>query len=303
MSLDLENLKVPEDLPAGDMPGEHVKIAEGHIKKAGTIFPLLMEKIDHAMKDGSDGKIVVSICGGSGAGKSGIASVLSYLLNEAGLGSYVMSGDNYPKRIPAANDNERLHIFRQGGIRALKDAGILTPEIVSILQELQRDNMDAEPTLSTEYEWFGQYIVNASGALKDYLGSPDEQDYEEVNSILSSFKKGADELWLKRMGRDEASLWYDRVDMRDKKILILEWTHGNSEYLRGVDISILLASTPQETLSYRLERGRDHGIDSPFTTIVLNLEQAILDSQASRASIILTKSGNITSHEDYMKML
>lgn len=303
MSLDLENLKVPEDLPAGDMPGEHVKIAEGHIKKAGTIFPLLKEKIDHAMKDGSDGKIVVSICGGSGAGKSGIASVLSYLLNETGLGSYVMSGDNYPKRIPAANDNERLHIFRQGGIRALKDAGILTPEIVSILQELQRNNMDAEPTLSTEYEWFGQYIVNASGALKDYLGSPDEQDYEEVNSILSSFKKGADELWLKRMGRDEASLWYDRVDMKDIKILILEWTHGNSEYLKGVDISIMLASTPQETLSYRLERGRDHGIDSPFTTIVLNLEQAILDSQASRASIILTKSGNITSHEDYMKML
>ncbi len=303
MSLNLENIKIPADLPAGDMPGEHVNIAEGHIKKALVIFPILIKKIDSALNTSTSDKIVVSICGGSGAGKSGIASVLSYLLNEEGLNSYVMSGDNYPRRIPAANDNERLHIFRQGGIRALRDAGILTPEIVSILRELQRDNRDAEPTLSTEYEWFGQYIVNASGALKDYLGSPDEQDYDEVNSILSSFKAGADELWLKRMGRDEASLWYDRVNMKDKKILILEWTHGNSEYLRGVDIPVLLASTPQETLAYRLERGRDHGIDSPFTTIVLNLEQAILDSQVSRASIILTKSGNITSPEDYMKML
>lgn len=303
MSLNLENVKIPADLPAGDMPDEHVTIAEGHIKKAMIIFPLLIERIESVLNESASDKIVVSICGGSGAGKSGIASVLSYLLNEEGLNSYVMSGDNYPRRIPAANDNERLHIFRQGGIRALRDAGILTPEIVGILQELQRDNRDAEPTLSTKYEWFGQYIVNASGALKDYLGSPDEQDYDEVNSILSSFKEGADELWLKRMGRDEASLWYDRVNMKDKKILILEWTHGNSEYLRGVDIPVLLASTPQETLAYRLERGRDHGIDSPFTTIVLNLEQAILDSQVSRASIILTKSGNITSPEDYMKML
>ena len=303
MSLNIENVKIPADLPTGDMPGEHVNIADGHIRKAKVIFPVLMEKIGPAMKDASGGKIVVSICGGSGAGKSGIASVLSYLLNEAGLGSYVMSGDNYPRRIPSANDNERLHIFRQGGVRALRDAGILTPEITDILQGLQRDNMDAEPTLSTKYEWFGQYIVNASGALKDYLGSPDEQDYDEVNAILSSFKGGADELWLKRMGRDEASLWYERVDMNGKKILILEWTHGNSEYLKGVDIPILLASTPQETLAYRLERGRDLGSDSPFTTIVLNLEQAILDSQASRAAIILTRNGDITTHEDYLKML
>lgn len=303
MSLNIENVNIPANLPAGDMPGEHVKIADGHIRKAKTIFPVLIDKIDSAMKGVSNGKIVISICGGSGAGKSGIASVLSYLLIEAGLGSYVMSGDNYPRRIPSANDNERLHIFRQGGVRALRDAGIMTPEITDILRDLQRNNRDADPTLSTEYEWFGQYIVNASGALKDYLGSPDEQDYDEVNSILSSFKEGADELWLKRMGRDEASLWYDRVDMRDKNILILEWTHGNSEYLRGVDIPILLASTPQETLAYRLERGRDLGSDSPFTTIVLNLEQTILDSRASRAAIILTRNGDITSPEDYRKML
>jgi hypothetical protein len=116
---------------------------------------------------------------------------------------------------------------------------------------------------------------------------------DESNERRKEYGDGKDALWLKRMGRDEAALWYDKVDMKDKKILILEWTHGLSEHLKYVDIPIMLTSTPEETLNYRLERGRDHGIDSPFTTIVLNLEQAILDSQASRAAIILSKDGEI----------
>ncbi len=292
--MDIENMKIPCDIPTGDMPGERIRIAEGHIKKAKIIFPVLLEKIDSARKENPDKKLVVSISGGSGAGKSGIASVLSYMLNEAGLLSHVISGDNYPRRIPSANDNERLHIFRQGGIRALKDAGILNPDIVNALQQLQKDNRDSDPKLSMEFDWFGQYIVAASGALKDYLGSPDEIDFDEINGILKDFRDGKEAIWLKRMGRDEASLWYDRVNMKDKKILILEWTHGNSEHLKYVDVPVLLCSTPEETLNYRLERGRDNGIDSPFTTIVLNLEQAILDSQASRAAIILTKDVELT---------
>ena len=296
-------MQIPENIPTGDMPGEKIQIAEGHIRKAKILFPLLWEKIEALNKTDPEKKLVISVSGGSGVGKSGIASVLAYMLNEAGLSSHVVSGDNYPRRIPSANDNERLHIFRQAGIRALRDAGILNPDIINILRELQRDDLDSDPKLSMEYDWFGQYIVAASGALKDYLGSPDEQDYDEVNEILKDFRDGSEKIWLKRMGRDEASLWYDRVDMKDKKILILEWTHGNSEHLKYVDIPILLSSTPEETLAYRMERGRDKGIDSAFTTIVLNLEQAILDSQAHRAGIILAKDEKILSYDDYSKMM
>ncbi len=294
--MNTENMTIPTDIPTGDMPGEKIKIAEGHIKNAKIIFPHLMEKIDHSKREHPDKKTVISVCGGSGAGKSGIASVLSYMLNEAGLASYVISGDNYPRRIPSANDNERLHIFRQGGMRALRDAGILNPDIVNILLKLQKEERDTDPKLSMEFDWFGQYIVAASGALMEYLGSREELDFDEINEILKEFRDGKEAIWLKRMGRDEASLWYDKVSMKDKKVLILEWTHGNSEHLKYVDIPVLISSTPEETLTNRLERGRDEGIDSPFTTIVLNLEQAILDSQASRAAIILTKDGELTIH-------
>lgn len=292
--MNIDNLIIPSDIPTGDMPGDKINIVDGHIRKAKIIFPLLMEKINEVRKEHPDKKLVVSVSGGSGVGKSGIASVLSYMLNEAGLGSYVISGDNYPRRIPSANDNERLHIFRMGGMKALRDAGMLNPDIVNILRDLQKKDIDSDPKLSMEYDWFGQYIVAASGTLKDYLGSPEELDFDEINEILKDFRDGKGAIWLKRMGRDEASLWYDKTDMKDKKILILEWTHGNSEHLKYVDIPIMLTSTPEETLNYRLERGRDHGIDSPFTTIVLNLEQAMLDSQASHAAIILTKDGELT---------
>ncbi len=153
------NLPIPADIPTGDMPGDRVNIADGHIEKARIIFPILMDKINELNTDNPDRKLVVSVSGGSGVGKSGIASVLSYMLNKAGLGSYVISGDNYPRRIPSANDNERLHVFRHGGMKALKDEGLLNPDIVNILRDLQMKDMDSDPKISMEYSWFGKYIV------------------------------------------------------------------------------------------------------------------------------------------------
>ena len=45
------------------------------------------------------------------------ASLLAHYLQQIGVGCYVLSGDNYPRRIPAQNDAERLrlsliHIFK-----------------------------------------------------------------------------------------------------------------------------------------------------------------------------------------------
>ena len=40
-------------------------------------------------------RAVVAVCGGSGVGKSEIASLLSYYLNQLGVGSYTLSGDNF----------------------------------------------------------------------------------------------------------------------------------------------------------------------------------------------------------------
>ena len=95
----LANISIPDDIPHGDMPGDKVEIGDSHRAKAKTIFPQLVKELKTAMNSNPYARAVVAVCGGSGVGKSEIASCLSYLLNSAGIGSYTMSGDNYPHRI------------------------------------------------------------------------------------------------------------------------------------------------------------------------------------------------------------
>ncbi len=104
------------------------------------------------------------------------------------------------------------------------------------------------------------------------------------------------------MGREESALWYDRVDMRNASVLVVEWTHGNNDLLTGVDIPIFLHSTPQETLEHRRLRARDGAPDSPLVTMVLEIEQSLLQSQAHKAKIIVTKSGHVLSYEQYRQL-
>lgn len=237
-------------LPHGDMPGDKIKIEQSHIEKAEKIYPELRALLPER-------KTVVCVCGGSGVGKSEIASLLAGLLQEDGIKAYVMSGDNYPHRIPAENDAERESVYAAGG----------------------REALDA------------------------YLGSPKEIDFALVDSILSNFKAGKPTLRMKRMGRTADELWFDEVDVSDTQVLILEWTHGNSDYLTQVDIPILLNSTPEETLAHRRARARDKGVGSPFTTMVLELEQEKLVRQAHKAKIIVTKSGELISYAEFCKQM
>ena len=101
----------------GDMPGDKIEIGDSHKQKAATVFPVLVEKLKAVMENHPHQRAVVCVCGGSGVGKSEIASLLGEYLQKAGVGSYVLSGDNYPHRIPAQNDAERLRVFRCGGVR------------------------------------------------------------------------------------------------------------------------------------------------------------------------------------------
>ena len=96
-------------IPHGDMPGDKVQIGPEHIAKANTIFPAL---VPMAAELAQNGRVVITVCGGSGVGKSEIASLLSHYFRTAGVGSYTLSGDNYPKRIPMYNDAERNRIFK-----------------------------------------------------------------------------------------------------------------------------------------------------------------------------------------------
>ena len=156
------------DSPHGDMPGDKVQIGPDHIAKANTIFPLL---VPMAAQMAVNGRVVITVCGGSGVGKSEIASLLSHYFRYAGVGSYTLSGDNYPRRIPMYNDAERLRIFRAAGLRGLVDGGVYTDSVKEILPELWKQETDAEPKLTADYPWLSTYQQAGRAALQQYLGT------------------------------------------------------------------------------------------------------------------------------------
>lgn len=291
------------DIPHGDMPGDKVAIHETHIKKSKSIFNALMAMLPESLEQSKENKVVIAVCGGSGVGKSEIASLLSYELNKMGIGSYTLSGDNYPRRIPMYNDAERLRVFRNAGIKALVEQDLLTEDVVTQIRTLQDQDEDANEVYLDAYPWFSTYLTGALEGLKRYLGTPEEIEFDALTSILRQFKDGKSQIWLKRMGRTDSELWYSKVDFSKTKVIIVEWTHGNSDYFEGVDIPILLNSTPEETLAHRRSRNRDGKTDSPFTMNVLKLEQEMLDRQAHKAKLIVSKLGEILSYDDYREVM
>lgn len=60
---------------------------------------------------------------------------------------------------------------------------------------------------------------------------------------------------------------------------------------------------PAETLAHRQARNRDGRADSPFTTMVLELEQQMLKAQAHKAKLILSKAGEIMTYEQYTRLM
>jgi hypothetical protein len=300
---------IPEDIddidniPKGDMPGDKVKIGPQHIKKTRIIFPKLLELLIPVLDENPYQRAVVVVCGGSGVGKSEIASLISYYLNRMGLGSYTLSGDNYPHRIPKYNDAERFRVFRKSGIDGLIANGQYIEDRNTILKELQDSGNDSNKDYVSRYPWLSVYQRAGRNGLKNYLGTINEIDFKELTAIISRFKNGDSGILLKRMGREDTELWYDFVDFSNKNVIIIEWTHGNNHNLQGVDIPILLNSTPQETLEHRRSRNRDGATDSPFTTMVLEIEQDMLISQAPNAKLILSKNSEILTYRDFVRFM
>ncbi|WFR59047.1 adenylylsulfate kinase [Anaerocolumna sp. AGMB13025] len=292
-----------ESIPKGDMPGDKVIIGPDNIKKAQTIFPVILDLLIPVLKEHPKQRAVISVFGGSGVGKSGIASLISYYLNELKIGSYTISGDNYPHRIPKYNDAERLRVFRQSGIRGLLAHGKYRKDFAQVLKDLQQKGVDSDPEYAREYSWLKLYQESGRNGLKNYLGTEREINFQELNSIIARFKNGEDSIYLKRMGREETDLWYEEVDFADKDVMILEWTHGNNHNLQGIDFPIMLNSTPKETLEQRKSRNRGDDTDSPFIKMVLALEQEILISQAKRAKMIVAQSGEIVSYRDFVSVM
>ncbi len=246
-----------EDIKAGDMPGDKVNFHPDCVKNAGILFREIENQLQQEDLEGDGFKYVISISGGSGSGKTAIASLLAYYLNSNGVKTYTHSGDNYPRRVPELNDAERLARYKAGGVQA----------------------------------------------LRDYLGTNEEIDFDAINNVISEFKRNKTEISLRRMGNKADQVWQDRVDLSDTKILLIEWTHGSSQFLKGVDYNIFLATTPEETRAIRIARGRNDNAADPFIQLVIELEQEKLDRQKETASLIMTRDGQLIKPGKEMRVM
>ena len=262
-------------------------LAREQIRNAERLFPLILEKTEERKEK----KTIISVSGGSGVGKTGMAFLLQNMFEKQGKKSIIISGDNYPHRIPMYNDAERIARFRMSGLNGLITERLYTDEVKEKLLELQKAGRDAEE--QEDMQWLSIYQKYGDKALTDYLGTDQELDYEAVSNLLMQFHGGTSQLLLRHMGRTPDDIWYDRMDVSDTDILILEWTHGNSACLQGVDVSVVLISTPEETLENRKKRNRDTAIDSPFVARVLSIEQKKINDGLDRADIIQDMHGRI----------
>ena len=262
-------------------------LAQEQIRNAERLFPLILEKTEERKEK----KTIISVSGGSGVGKTGMAFLLQNMFEKQGKKSIIISGDNYPHRIPMYNDAERIARFRMSGLNGLITERLYTDEVKEKLLELQKAGRDAEE--QEDMQWLSIYQKYGDKALTDYLGTDQELDYEAVSNLLMQFHGGTSQLLLRHMGRTPDDIWYDRMDVSDTDILILEWTHGNSACLQGVDVSVVLISTPEETLENRKKRNRDTAIDSPFVARVLSIEQKKINDGLDRADIIQDMHGRI----------
>ena len=73
----------------------------------------------------------------------------------------------------------------------------------------------------------------------------------------------------------------------------IEWTHGGSEFLSGVDLPVYIDSTPEDTLHRRVKRNRDENAASELIKTVLDIEQKKLLKQAKNAKIVVGRDGGI----------
>ena len=230
-------------LPPFTREYEAYQFAFTELKEAGRLY----EKVQKWCARNAKKRVVISLYGGSGSGKTTLATALQqYFLND-GTGCYLLSGDDYPHRIPKRNDEERLRVYKEAG----------------------------------------------EDGLRGYLGTKKEIDFARINEVLAAFHEGKDTITLRHLGREDGEISSEETDFSGISVLLLEWTHGGSDDLHGVDLSVFLESSPEETKERRIRRNRDENAASPFICRVVELEQEKLEVQRKNAGLIVGKDGSV----------
>lgn len=119
--------------------GDVLRIGPSHRARATKLF----EEILPSVKAGQ--KITISVGGPSGSGKSEIGALISRMFNKIGHSSLLVPCDNYPKLVPADNDQNRKNIFNEKGRDALsKYLGSEEEILFSRLEQIIKDFKSGE---------------------------------------------------------------------------------------------------------------------------------------------------------------
>ncbi len=180
-------------VPTGDMPGDKVQITQDHVAKAQHHLPGAVAPAGAGPRRlPAPSRRRRRPCGGSGVGKSETGSLLAYCLNAHGVGAYVLTGDNYPRRIPSDNDAERLRTFRVGGTRAWSPAGWPPTTSAPRWPSCRRRTADADPKQVAADPWLAAYQKagrEGAGRLPRHVRT--RSTSTRSAAILAAFHDGA----------------------------------------------------------------------------------------------------------------
>lgn len=90
---------------------------------------------------------------------------------------------------------------------------------------------------------------------------------------------------MRHLEREDGEISSEETDFSGISVLLLEWTHGGSDDLHGVDLSVFLESSPEETKERHIRRNRDENAASPFICRVVELEQEKLEVQRKNEDV------------------
>lgn len=102
-------------------------------------------------------------------------------------------------------------------------------------------------------------------------------------TLATALHEGKDTITLRHLEREDGEILSEETDFSGISVLLLEWTHGGSDDLHGVDLSVFLESSPEETKERRIRRNRVENAASPFICRVVELEQEKLEVQRKNA--------------------
>ncbi|MBO5522193.1 MAG: alpha-galactosidase [Roseburia sp.] len=200
------------------------------------------------------------------------------------------------KHIPAQGEKTVISIFGGSGSGKTTLASLVSQYFLNDgtgCYVLAGDNYPKRVPKCNDAERQRIYEERGIAGLTEYLGTPEEIAFDEVNKVIAEFKAGKTSVPLRIMGREEGDVRYEAADFQDIPVLLVEWTHGGSEFLTGVDLSVYIDSTPEETLQKRIRRNRDENAASELIGTVLEIEQKKLLEQAKKAKIVIGRDGGI----------